>query len=422
MTIVCQSYKGLGQKKPNTFGITVILQVNASFIWLSFVLTSQWKWNWMFQFSSLWIDATTSTTNRSSDTNHKYKFREHRTWALCQNTSHITKCLGGNINERATQTNQIRSAMRWWHSFKVNKILLCIAQLNVIELPFNWNQYEKILTFHLNKYKTSYLAIDYVLHVRSVSTLLGYLKRFDANADIYLGERYGFQLFSPNGFNYITAGGGIVFSLSVIEKLVQICRCPSPASPDDMVIALCLQRIGIEPIHSSRFHQVMFCNGIFFSSSTAWFHIHTIETMTHYVLSFLNFYVFEWHRPVPSTILKKFYCIIIRFRSTNFGKSTHIMCMNTGYGEMMQLQLLKGGNIEPDSMRTAIAAKIKMNSVIGKHMMKMIEMRFEGEREWKTWWNWNTIRLHCILISPCSHGHRFWFNCKFVHFVKEINA
>lgn len=57
------------------------------------------------------------------------------------------------------------------------------------------------------------------------------------------------------------------------------------------------------------------------------------------------------------------------------------MCMNTGYGEMMQLQLLKGGNIEPDSMRTAIAAKIKMNSVIGKHMMKMIEMRFEGERE-----------------------------------------
>lgn len=60
------------------------------------------------------------------------------------------------------------------------------------------------------------------------------------------------------------------------------------------------------------------------------------------------------------------------------------MCMNTGYGEMMQLQLLKGGNIEPDSMRTAIAAKIKMNSVIGKHMMKMIEMRFEGERERKT--------------------------------------
>ncbi|XP_055295645.1 beta-1,3-glucosyltransferase [Sitodiplosis mosellana] len=88
-----------------------------------------------------------------------------------------------------------------------------------------------------------------------VSTLLGYLKRFNANADVYLGERYGYQLLSRNGFNYITGGGGIVFSLSVIEKLVQNCRCPSSSSPDDMIIALCLQRIGIEPIHSSRFHQ-----------------------------------------------------------------------------------------------------------------------------------------------------------------------
>lgn len=92
----------------------------------------------------------------------------------------------------------------------------------------------------------------------SVPTLLHYLKRFNSNADIYLGERYGYQLLSPNGFNYITGGGGIVFSLSVIEKLVQSCTCPTASSPDDMIIALCLQRIGIEPIHSSRFHQVSF--------------------------------------------------------------------------------------------------------------------------------------------------------------------
>ena len=110
----------------------------------------------------------------------------------------------------------------------------------------------KILFFYSKLKKTTTI----VFNTYSVSTLLGYLRRFDANADIYLGERYGFQLFSPNGFNYITGGGGIVFSLSVIEKLVHICRCPSPTSPDDMIIALCLQRIGIEPIHSSRFHQV----------------------------------------------------------------------------------------------------------------------------------------------------------------------
>lgn len=94
------------------------------------------------------------------------------------------------------------------------------------------------------------------MHTFSVSTLLTYLKRFDANADVYLGERYGYQLLSSTGFNYITGGGGIVFSLSVIEKIVHICRCPDISSPDDMIIALCLQRIGIEPIHSSRFHQV----------------------------------------------------------------------------------------------------------------------------------------------------------------------
>lgn len=93
----------------------------------------------------------------------------------------------------------------------------------------------------------------------SVSTLLAYLRHFDASADIYLGERYGYQLLSPNGFNYITGGGGIVFSLSVVEKLVKICRCPTASSPDDMIIALCLQRIGIEPIHSARFHQVRIC-------------------------------------------------------------------------------------------------------------------------------------------------------------------
>lgn len=89
-----------------------------------------------------------------------------------------------------------------------------------------------------------------------MATLLTYLQHFDPSTNIYLGERYGYQLLSSNGFNYITGGGGIVFSLSVIEKLVENCRCPSPSSPDDMIIGLCLQYAGIEPIHSSRFHQV----------------------------------------------------------------------------------------------------------------------------------------------------------------------
>lgn len=72
-----------------------------------------------------------------------------------------------------------------------------------------------------------------------------------------MGERYGYRLHSSDGFNYITGGGGIVFSLSVVKKLVNNCSCPSDSSPDDMIIAMCLQRLGIPSIHSSKFHQVM---------------------------------------------------------------------------------------------------------------------------------------------------------------------
>lgn len=94
----------------------------------------------------------------------------------------------------------------------------------------------------------------------SIPTLLAYLRNFDPSTDIYLGERYGYQLLSRYGFNYITGGAGIVFSLSAIEKLVESCRCPAPTSPDDMILALCLQKMDVEPMHSSRFHQVRLCH------------------------------------------------------------------------------------------------------------------------------------------------------------------
>lgn len=71
-----------------------------------------------------------------------------------------------------------------------------------------------------------------------------------------MGERYGYRLHSSDGFNYITGGGGIVFSLNVIKILLKHCNCPAASSPDDMIIGLCLQRLNIEAIHSSRFHQV----------------------------------------------------------------------------------------------------------------------------------------------------------------------
>jgi UDP-glucose:O-linked fucose beta-1,3-glucosyltransferase len=63
-------------------------------------------------------------------------------------------------------------------------------------------------------------------------------------------------LFSDdNGYNYITGGGGIIFNLKTVKTIVKSCSCPSPDSPDDMVIGACLKQLEIEPIHSTLFHQ-----------------------------------------------------------------------------------------------------------------------------------------------------------------------
>jgi UDP-glucose:O-linked fucose beta-1,3-glucosyltransferase len=91
----------------------------------------------------------------------------------------------------------------------------------------------------------------------SISALSEYLGCFDNKKEyIYLGERYGYDLFSEdNGYNYITGGGGIVFNVKTLRKLVDSCSCASPSSPDDMIIASCLKSLDIDAIHSPLFHQ-----------------------------------------------------------------------------------------------------------------------------------------------------------------------
>lgn len=166
---------------------------------------------------------------------------------------------------------------------------------------------------------------------------------------MYLGERYGYQLLSPNGFNYITGGGGIVFSLSVVEKLVQSCTCPTPSSPDDMIIALCLQRIGIEPIHSSRFHQVKY---LFFV--TAIFLLN--QFMVYFVHSFIRFAHFV--RLVQLTIPRNCYCTTNRFRSISSGKSTRLKFMSVG-----SMGVAYNGRLKPANtmkVKTIIAFEIRM--------------------------------------------------------------
>ncbi|XP_037820372.1 beta-1,3-glucosyltransferase-like [Lucilia sericata] len=73
--------------------------------------------------------------------------------------------------------------------------------------------------------------------------------------EIYLGERYGYRLYAEDGFNYITGGGGIAFSLPVVKLILQHCSCPSATAPDDMILGSCLHSLQLKALHSSRFHQ-----------------------------------------------------------------------------------------------------------------------------------------------------------------------
>ncbi|XP_055546325.1 beta-1,3-glucosyltransferase [Wyeomyia smithii] len=100
--------------------------------------------------------------------------------------------------------------------------------------------------------------------ILSPSALTRHLSCFDADKDVYLGERYGYHLLtkrgegteeSDYGYNYITGGGGIVISVSILDALLQSCECPSASSPDDMIIAACMYRVGVRPVHSPLFHQ-----------------------------------------------------------------------------------------------------------------------------------------------------------------------
>lgn len=92
----------------------------------------------------------------------------------------------------------------------------------------------------------------------SVNRLRQLLGCYNALTPVVLGERYGFNLRHSQGYNYITGGGGIVFSRALLEKLVlSTCKCPTISSPDDMYLAgICIKLMGLAVTHSPLFHQV----------------------------------------------------------------------------------------------------------------------------------------------------------------------
>uniref|UniRef100_A0A672ZKZ0 Beta 3-glucosyltransferase a n=1 Tax=Sphaeramia orbicularis TaxID=375764 RepID=A0A672ZKZ0_9TELE len=81
------------------------------------------------------------------------------------------------------------------------------------------------------------------------------LSCYNPSEPVCLGERYGYGL-SQGGYSYITGGGGMVFSREAVLQLLNSgCKCYSNDAPDDMVLGMCLNALGLPVIHSPLFHQ-----------------------------------------------------------------------------------------------------------------------------------------------------------------------
>ncbi|XP_076002020.1 beta 3-glucosyltransferase a isoform X2 [Genypterus blacodes] len=81
------------------------------------------------------------------------------------------------------------------------------------------------------------------------------LSCYDPFEPVCLGERYGYGL-SQGGYSYITGGGGMVFSREAVLRLLNSgCKCYSNDAPDDMVLGMCLNALGLPVTHSPLFHQ-----------------------------------------------------------------------------------------------------------------------------------------------------------------------
>ncbi|XP_072380974.1 beta-1,3-glucosyltransferase [Diabrotica undecimpunctata] len=93
---------------------------------------------------------------------------------------------------------------------------------------------------------------DTILGVKNLERLLSC---YDSSEKICLGERYGYELRDPGGYNYITGGGGMVFSRPLLIELVKRCSCPSLNTPDDMYLGICMARMNVAVTHSPAFHQ-----------------------------------------------------------------------------------------------------------------------------------------------------------------------
>ncbi|XP_021418914.2 beta-1,3-glucosyltransferase isoform X2 [Oncorhynchus mykiss] len=103
--------------------------------------------------------------------------------------------------------------------------------------------------------KTSWLLVVDDDTLISLPRLQMLLSCYNPSEPVCLGERYGYGL-GQGGYSYITGGGGMVFSrAAVVRLLASDCKCYRDDAPDDMVLGMCLNALGLPVTHSSLFHQ-----------------------------------------------------------------------------------------------------------------------------------------------------------------------
>lgn len=95
--------------------------------------------------------------------------------------------------------------------------------------------------------------------ILSGKKMLEQLSCYDPEDMVVLGQRYGFRVGTGQyGYDYPTGGGGMAFSRKVAERMLErkdACACRSDDAPDDMHLGSCLTSLGINMVHSNRFHQ-----------------------------------------------------------------------------------------------------------------------------------------------------------------------
>ncbi|GFR97200.1 Beta 1,3-galactosyltransferase-like protein [Elysia marginata] len=93
---------------------------------------------------------------------------------------------------------------------------------------------------------------DTIINLEQLRALLAC---YNPDQPVALGERYGYGLLRGGGYEYITGGGGMVFSWRARDILADRCRCYTHDAPDDMTLGMCLNSIGVPVTHSRFFHQ-----------------------------------------------------------------------------------------------------------------------------------------------------------------------